>query len=106
MSAPATALRETRSETEHIVRCARDVNEEKAKQIRKALEEQFPTCPFAEFNLKLTPLSAGALLLIVGQLGDSDYEIRGDDCSEIEITQVILSAAVLVARWREKHCQP
>jgi hypothetical protein len=96
---------EQRSETAHIVRCARDVNDEKAERIRKALEDRFPTRPVAEFNFKLTPLSVGAWLLIVGRLGDSDYEILGFDCPEIEITQVIASADVLVARWRAMHSQ-
>jgi hypothetical protein len=103
MSAPATAMPEKRSETEHIVRCARDVNEEKGERIRRALEDRFPTHPVAEFNFKLTPLSVGAWLLIVGSPSDSDYEILGSDCSEIEITQVLASADELVARWREKH---
>jgi hypothetical protein len=105
MSAPATALRVKRSETEHIVRCARDVNEEKAERIRKALEDRFPTRPVAEFKFKLTPLAVGAWLLIVGRFGDSDYEILGYDCSEIQLTHVMASADVLVARWRERHVQ-
>jgi hypothetical protein len=105
MSAPATAVPEERSEAEHIVRCARDVNEEKGERIRRALEDRFPTHPVAEFNFKLTPLSVRAWLLIVGSPGDSDNEILGCDCPEIEVTQVLASADVLVARWREKHSQ-
>ena len=96
---------EKRIETEHIVRCARDVSQEKAEGIRKALEDWFPTRPVAEFNLKLMPLSVGAWLLIVRSPGDSDYEILGCDCSEVEVTQVLASADVLVARWRKKHSQ-
>jgi hypothetical protein len=92
-----------RTQTQHIVRCARDVNEEKAERIRKALEDRFPTHPATEFNFKLTPLSVGAWLLVVVGRDDSDYEILGYDCSEIEVTQVLASAEVLVARWREKH---
>lgn len=96
---------EKRIETEHAVRCARDVTEEKGERIRKALEDRFPTRPAAEFKLRLTPLSVGAWLLVVNGLDDSDYEILGYDCSEIEVTDVLASADVLVARWREKHFQ-
>jgi hypothetical protein len=96
---------EKRIKTEHIVRCARDVSQEKAEGIRKALEDRFPTRPVAEFNFKLTPLTVGAWLLSVGRFGDSDYDILGCDCSEVEVTQVLASADVLVARWREKHFQ-
>ncbi len=91
------------TETGHTVRCSRDVNEEKGERIRRALEDRFPTHPVAEFNLKLTPLSVGAWLLIIGSPGDSDYEILGYDRPEIEVTQVLASADLLVARWREKH---
>jgi hypothetical protein len=94
---------EKRIETEHIVHCARDVNEEKAERIRKALEDRFPTGPLAEYSLKLTPLSVGAWLLVVSGFGDSDYEILGYDCSKIDVSDVLASADVLVARWREKH---
>jgi hypothetical protein len=94
---------EKRTETEHIVRCARDVNQEKSERIRKALEDRFPTRPVADFKLRLTPLSVGAWLLVVSGFGDSDYEILGYDCSEIEVADVLTSADVLVARWREKH---
>jgi hypothetical protein len=91
------------SETEHIVCCGRDVNEEKSERIRRALEDRFPTQPVAEFTFKLMPLSVGAWLLIVGSPGDTDYEILGCDCPEIEVTHVLASADVLVARWRQKH---
>jgi hypothetical protein len=91
---------EKRVETEHVVRCGRDVDEEKGEQIREALENRFPTRPVAEFNLRLTPLSVGAWLLIIVAFGDSDYEILGYDSSELEVTDVLASADVLVARWR------
>jgi hypothetical protein len=94
---------EKRIETGHIVRCGRDVNEEKGERIRKALEGRFPTRPVAEFKLKLTPLSVGAWLLIVSGFGDSDCEILGCDSPEIEVGHVLTSADVLLARWREKH---
>lgn len=94
---------EERVETEHIVRCARDVTEEKSERIRKALEDRFPTRPVPEFKLKLAPLSVGAWLLVVCGLGDSDYEILGYDCSELDITDVLAAADALSARWREKR---
>ena len=79
------------------------MNEEKGERIRKALEGRFPTGPVAEFNLRLTPLAVGAWLLIVGTPGDSDYEILGCDSSVIELTDILASADVLVARWRARH---
>lgn len=94
---------EERIETEHIVRCARDVTGAKGERIKKALEDRFPTRPVAEFKLKLAPLSVGAWLLVVCGVGDSDYEILGYDCSELEIADVLASADVLWARWREKR---
>jgi hypothetical protein len=94
---------EKRTKTEHIVRCGRDVDEEKGERIRKVLENRFPTRRVAEFNLKLTPLSVGAWLLIIRGFGDSDCEILGCDSSEIEVAHVLASAELLVARWREKH---
>ena len=105
MSASATGMPEKRSETEHIVRCGRDVDEEKGERIRRALEAHFPTYPVAEFNFKLMPLSVGAWILIVGTFGDSDCEILGYEFPELQVTQVLASANVLVARWREKHVQ-
>ena len=90
--------------TAHVVRCARDVNQEKADKIRFALENRYPTNTSPEFIVRLVPLAVGAWLVVVrgGNHGETDTLACGS--AELEIKDLFRTLKRLVNQWRA-NCQ-